>query len=138
VILERHDIGLIHRTADSDDGVSFPDLPGCVTAGATLDEAREMAAEALALYLGGMAEDGDSPREPSSLEAIMANNENKDRVAILLEAPPRAAKSVRVNITPRTTFSPRSTATPKRRGSRARGCSRSLRRSDGGLRRPHI
>jgi predicted RNase H-like HicB family nuclease len=40
-------IALIHKDADSDYGVSFPDLPGCVTAGATLDEARDMAAEAL-------------------------------------------------------------------------------------------
>jgi predicted RNase H-like HicB family nuclease len=95
----RHYIGLIHKTVGSDYGVSFPDLPGCVTAGATLDEAREMAGEALAMHLEGMAEDGDSLPEPSSLDAIMADKENRDTVAILVEAPPRAAKSVRVNIT---------------------------------------
>ena len=32
-------IALIHKDADSDYGVSFPDLPGCITAGTTLDEA---------------------------------------------------------------------------------------------------
>jgi predicted RNase H-like HicB family nuclease len=95
----RHYIGLIHKTVGSDYGVSFPDLPGCVTAGATLDEAREMAGEALAMHLEGMAEDGDSLPEPSSLDAIMADKEKRDTVAILVEAPPRAAKSVRVNIT---------------------------------------
>ena len=26
--------GLIHKDTDSDYGVSFPDLPGCITAGA--------------------------------------------------------------------------------------------------------
>jgi len=45
----RHFIGLIFKDAGSDYGVSFPDLPGCITAGVDLDEARAMAAEALAL-----------------------------------------------------------------------------------------
>ena len=41
----RHYIGLIHKDSDSDFGFSFPDLPGVVTAGTTLDEARDMAEE---------------------------------------------------------------------------------------------
>ena len=41
-------IGLVHKDAGSDYGVSFPDLPGCVTAGATLEEARGAAGDALA------------------------------------------------------------------------------------------
>ena len=45
--MNRTYIGLVHKDAGSDYGVSFPDLPGCVTAGATLDEARVMAADAL-------------------------------------------------------------------------------------------
>ncbi|TIV05731.1 MAG: CopG family transcriptional regulator, partial [Mesorhizobium sp.] len=36
----RHYIGLIHKDADSDFGVSFPDFPGVITAGTSLDEAR--------------------------------------------------------------------------------------------------
>ena len=56
--MERKYIGLVHKDVDSDYGVSFPDLPGCVTAGSTIEEAREMAAEALALHLDGLAEDG--------------------------------------------------------------------------------
>ena len=58
----RHYIALLHKEADSDYGVSFPDLPGCVTAGKTLDEARANAEEALALHLAGMAEDGEPAR----------------------------------------------------------------------------
>ena len=95
----RQFIALIHKDAGSEFGVSFPDLPGCVTAGATLDEARDMAAEALALHLEGMAEDGDAIPEPSSLEAVMADPSNKAGVAILVEAPAQAVKSVRVNVT---------------------------------------
>jgi len=92
-------IALIHKDAGSDYGVSFPDLPGCITAGTDLDDARAMAAEALALHLSGLAEDGEAIPEPSSLEAVMADPENRDGVAILVQAPARARKVVRVNVT---------------------------------------
>jgi predicted RNase H-like HicB family nuclease len=95
----RNYIALIHKESDSDYGVSFPDLPGCVTAGSTLDEARRMAEEALALHLEGLAEDSHSAPEPSSLEAVMADPSNRDGVAILVAAPSPPARSVRVNIT---------------------------------------
>lgn len=95
----RQYIALIHKDADSDFGVSFPDLPGCVTAGATLDEARDMAAEALALHLEGLAEDGIAIPEPSSLETIMTEAQNRDGVAILVAAPPQTIKAVRINVT---------------------------------------
>ena len=91
-------IALIHKEAASDYGVSFPDLPGCVTAGSTLDEARAMAQEALALHLEGLAEDGEAIPEPSSLEAVMTDPVNRDGVAILVMAETKA-KIVRVNIT---------------------------------------
>ncbi|MDF0498389.1 type II toxin-antitoxin system HicB family antitoxin [Bradyrhizobium yuanmingense] len=63
----RYYIAPIHKDADSDYGVSFPDLPDVISAGSTLDEAREMAAEALALHLRGLAEDDEAVPEPSSL-----------------------------------------------------------------------
>ena len=53
-------IAYLHKERRSDFGVSFPDFPGCITAGKTLDEARRMAAEALAIHIAGMAEDGDA------------------------------------------------------------------------------
>ena len=95
----QHYIALIHKDEGSDYGVSFPDLPGVITAGSNLDEARAMAAEALAFHLAGLAEDGEAPPEPSSLEEIMANAENRDGVAVLIPAPAGEVKSVRVNIT---------------------------------------
>jgi predicted RNase H-like HicB family nuclease len=95
----RQYIALIHKDPDSDYGVSFPDLPGCVTAGVDLDDARRMAEEALALHLAGMTEDEEPIPEPSSLEAVMADRENRDAVAILVKAPPATAKAVRVNMT---------------------------------------
>lgn len=92
-------IGLIHKQAESGYGVSFPDFPGVVTAGETLDEARTMAEEALAFHVDGMIEDGDAIPEPSSLELIMAEPENRDGVAILVTLRSQSPKSVRINIT---------------------------------------
>lgn len=95
----RQYIALIHKEEESDYGVSFPDLPGCVTVGVDLDEARAMAEEALALHLEGLVEDGEAVPEPSSLEDIMADAENRSGVAILIAAPQQSVKSVRVNVT---------------------------------------
>src|SRR5207249_4930034 len=95
----RQYIALIHKEADSDYGVSFPDLPGVISAGSALDEARDMATEALALHLEGLAEDGEAAPEPSSLEAIMGDADNKDGVAVLIPAPAALPKSVRINVT---------------------------------------
>jgi predicted RNase H-like HicB family nuclease len=95
----RHYIGLIHKDAESDFGVSFPDLPGVVTAGTTLDEARDMAEEALALHIEGLIEDGDAIPEPSSLEEIMSDTENRSGVAILVSVKNDQPKIVRVNVT---------------------------------------
>src|ERR1700722_11582415 len=95
----RQYIAIIHKDADSDFGVSFPDLPGVVTAGVDLDDARRMAEEALALHLRGMEEDGESIPEPSSLKAIMAKAEDRDGVAILINGPRQVFPVVRVNVT---------------------------------------
>jgi predicted RNase H-like HicB family nuclease len=92
-------IALIHKEPRSDFGVSFPDFPGCVTAGRTLDEARKMAEEALALHVDGMREDGEKLPEPSTLEGVMARRGNRDAVAILVTLRERARATVRVNIT---------------------------------------
>ncbi len=93
----RQYIALIHKDADSDYGVSFPDFPGCISVGQTLDEARNMAAEALAFHVSGMIEDGEAIAEPSTLEAVMADQDNRDGVAILVPLETQS-KTVRVNI----------------------------------------
>jgi predicted RNase H-like HicB family nuclease len=92
-------IALIHKEPRSDFGVSFPDFPGCVTAGRSLDEARKMAEEALALHVDGMREDGEKLPVPSSLESVMARRDNRGAVAILVTLRERAQATVRVNIT---------------------------------------
>ncbi|AZO00584.1 type II toxin-antitoxin system HicB family antitoxin [Mesorhizobium sp. M9A.F.Ca.ET.002.03.1.2] len=95
----RHYIGLIHKEADSDFGVSFPDFPGVVTAGVNLDDARAMAEEALAFHVEGLVEDGEAIPEPSSLEEVMSDKDNLSGVAILVALKTEATKVVRVNVT---------------------------------------
>ena len=83
----RQYIALIHKEPDSDYGVSFPDLPGVISAGKTLDEARDMAQRLSRLHLEGLAADGEAAPEPSSLEDIMKDAKSKDGVAVLIAAP---------------------------------------------------
>jgi predicted RNase H-like HicB family nuclease len=93
-------IAVVHKDPKTDFGVSFPDFPGCITAGSTIDEAKDMAHDALSLHIKGMLEDGDSIPVPSKLEDIMDDPDYSDVAAILVvsasEVKPR---SVRVNIT---------------------------------------
>jgi predicted RNase H-like HicB family nuclease len=93
-------IALIHKDSSSDYGVSFPDLPGCVTVGSTLEEARANAVEALGLHMEGMIEDKAKIPAPSDLDAIAASPDYKTAMATTaIEVAMRAPKSVRVNIT---------------------------------------
>ena len=92
-------IALIHNDADSDYSVSFPDFPGCVTAGATIDEARALATEALAFHVEGMREDGQEIPAPSPMAAVMTERENRDAVAFLVTLREQAERHVRVQIT---------------------------------------
>jgi len=54
-------------------GIWFPDLPGCFSAGDTLDEALANAPEAVALWLEDIAAEGRAApraRTPSELKAL--------------------------------------------------------------------
>jgi predicted RNase H-like HicB family nuclease len=92
-------IAYLHKDRKSDFGVSFPDFPGCVTAGKTLEEARRMAVEALALHIQGMAEDGEAIPEPSTIDDVVDDPAMKGAVAFLVSV--GLEKTVRVNITAR-------------------------------------
>ena len=50
----------------------FPDLPGCIATGETLDEVKRRMREALELHLRGMREDGVPFPEPSLVEYVDA------------------------------------------------------------------
>ena len=93
-------IAIVHKDPKSDFGVSFPDFPGCKTAGGTIDEAKDMAYDALSLHIKGMLEDGENIPVPSKLEDIMDEPDYSDAAAILVVSVSKAkSRSVRVNIT---------------------------------------
>lgn len=114
-------IAIVHKDPDSEFGVSFPDFPGCVTAGGTIDEAKDLAREALELHIKGMFEDGDDLPAPSRLEDIMDDPEGADAAAFLVvEVPDTRPRAVRVNITvPETILKQIDTAARKRGMSRS-------------------
>lgn len=61
----------IHKDADSDYGVSFPDFPGCVAVEASMAEALRSARAALALHVCGMRAQGEAIPAPRSLDAVL-------------------------------------------------------------------
>ena len=63
-----------HEDASGPYGVTFEDLPGCVSQGENLEDALRMAQEALTLHLGSMLEDGDVLPPPSTLEEAYQKN----------------------------------------------------------------
>ena len=93
-------IAIVHKEAKSDFGVSFPDFPGCITAGKNIDEAKDMAQEALTLHIQGMLEDGEQLSSPSRLEDIMSDPDYANAIAYLVVSVPDAKpRTVRVNVT---------------------------------------
>ncbi|MFO7560800.1 MAG: type II toxin-antitoxin system HicB family antitoxin [Desulfobacterales bacterium] len=93
-------IAIVHKESKSDFGVSFPNFSGCITAGKNIDEAKDMAQEALSLHIQGMLEDGDQLPVPSSLEDIMNDPDFANAIAYLVVSVPDAKpRTVRVNVT---------------------------------------
>lgn len=66
-----HYTAFIHKDPDSAYGVIFPDVPGCFSAGDTLDETMRNAAEALAFHIAAMERDGEAVPKPRPPEEIM-------------------------------------------------------------------
>lgn len=89
---------VIDKDADSDFGVHFPDFPGCITAGYTIEEAILNAHEALAGHVDMMVADGDALPEPSSLQDVIADND-LSTVAVTLAPIILPGKVKRVNVT---------------------------------------
>ena len=96
-------IALIHPTDAQTYGISFPDFPGCVSAGDTIEEALREGAEALAFHAEGMAEDGAPIPTPRSIDDMRAHPPGwvdfSDAIIATVPLLPAAGRSVRVQIT---------------------------------------
>jgi predicted RNase H-like HicB family nuclease len=85
--------------ADSDGySVFFPDVPGCASGGATLQEAAQNAEEALQAHLDLSEEHGDPLPEPSDLDTAPVDPDIRVAARLLVRAETTKAKPVRVNI----------------------------------------
>jgi predicted RNase H-like HicB family nuclease len=96
-------IALVHKNGRKGYGVVFPDFPGCVAIGSTVEGALRDAAEALAFHVDGMREDRQRIPRPRTVEAIRAAHENwidwKDAIIAAVPLLPAPGKTTRVQIT---------------------------------------
>jgi len=63
-------------------GITFPDLPGCVSNAKNMDEAVKNAKKTLALHLFGMEEDGIDIPSPSSINNLKLDS---NEIPLLVE-----------------------------------------------------
>jgi antitoxin HicB len=88
-----HYVALIHKDRDSAYGVSFPDLPGVITAGDTIDEAMRNAADALEFAADDWSSLSGQPfPAPRTIHDLRADIEFQERAdgAVIAAVPFRA------------------------------------------------
>ncbi|MGE9760875.1 type II toxin-antitoxin system HicB family antitoxin [Pseudomonas sp. PDM20] len=92
---------VLHKDPDSDYGVTLPDVPGCYSAGCTVDEALDNAKEALALHFEGLVADGEELPQAQSIDQHLANSDYAGGVWAVIEfdVTPYLGKAVRFNAT---------------------------------------
>jgi predicted RNase H-like HicB family nuclease len=66
-------VAVIHKDEATSYGVSFPGVPGCISAGDTIEEALDNASEALAGHLALLRADGEPVAAPRSIKAIRSD-----------------------------------------------------------------
>ncbi len=92
---------VIHKDEESGYGVTVPDLPGCFSAGDTLEETIQSAHEAVACHLEGLLMDGEPIPEKMSLEEHQANQDHKNGIwaLVTIDISKLSSRATRVNIT---------------------------------------
>jgi len=89
---------ILEKEPGSAYGVSFPDIPGCISAGDTAEEALVNAHEALSGHVALMVQDGDSLPDATHVEDVTADPDvNMVAVTVIGVIVPGRAK--RVNVT---------------------------------------
>ena len=92
---------VVHKDLDSDYGVTVPDLPGCFSAGATLDAALSEVIEAIECHMEGLLLDEEPIPTPQLLETHQANPDYAGGVwaFVNVDLAKLSGKTKRVNIT---------------------------------------
>ncbi len=71
---------VVHKDPDSAYGVTVPDLPGCFSAGDTLDEALENTKEAIECHIEGLLMDEELIPIPQAIEKHAQNPDYSDGI----------------------------------------------------------
>ncbi len=92
---------VIHKEKGSDYGATVPDLPGCFSAGKTMQEALEAAREAVVAHIEGMLLDGEHVPSPTSIDAHQGNPDYSGGVWALVpvDLGKLSGRAKRINIT---------------------------------------
>ena len=92
---------VIHKDPASDYGVTVPDLPGCFSAGETLDEALLEVVEAIECHLEGLLLDGEPVPTPQSVEFHQSNADYADGVwaIVAIDLTKLSGNTKRVSVT---------------------------------------
>lgn len=92
---------VIHKDPDSDYGVTVPDLPGCFSAGETVDKALTEVVEAIETHLEGMLLDSEPITTPKTIEFYKDDPEFADGIwaIVNVDISKLSGRSKRVNIT---------------------------------------
>lgn len=92
---------VIHKDKNSDYGVTVPDLPGCFSAGETMDEAIEMAHEAVECHIEGLLLEGEPLPAAQPIEHHQRNPDYAGGIWALVEIDMSRLEDTteRVNIT---------------------------------------
>ena len=75
----------IEKDKDSDFGVLVSDLPGCYSAGSTMEEALTNAEEAILTHLEGLMMDNDPIPLPSKVDELQSKKKDRNGVWTLVE-----------------------------------------------------
>ena len=91
---------VIHKDPDSDYGVTVPDLPGCFSAGETIEEALEGAKEAIECHLEGLLMDEEDIPLPAAIDAHRNDENYRDGIWALVsvDITQLSGKTKRVNV----------------------------------------
>ena len=92
---------VVHKDPQSDYGVTVPDLPGCFSAGETMDEALIQVVEAIECHLEALLLDGEPIPAPQTIEYHQHNPEYTAGTWALVsvDVAKLSSKTKRVNIT---------------------------------------
>jgi predicted RNase H-like HicB family nuclease len=77
-------LALLRQTGAADYAIDFPDLPGCVAAAPSLEEAATRAGQALTRHLQALIADGEIPPKPSRLDAALVERADPEVIALLV------------------------------------------------------